>query len=177
MRLRYIIIGTVLVILSILGIFKLYDLYHRPLTHHLNADLQWLGLIDLDNAQDITIHGVQEGEDVVLVVDHALELYQGIVHKIPQAKYLTQEEVFNINNLHLFDTNNDGKITENDPIFKHLFVISFYNKGNQSDIKSLNAVGIKSIKISNTPTGDHLVEMQDGTTRRLIGTNKLDKNQ
>lgn len=176
MALRSIIISTVVTLIVLLGLFQFYERYHRPLTHRLNPDLQWLGLIDLNDAHEINLHGILNGEDAILVVDHATLLYQKLINKIPQANYLTPDDIFNLNNLHLFDKNGDGFITAKDPIFEHLYIIQFFNKGDQNDIKSLNASGIKAISIyANTPTGNRVVIMQDGSQRTLIGTNKLEK--
>lgn len=177
MSYRHILLG-VAIILVLVGTVKLYERYHRPLTHQLSADLQWLGLIDLDNTHEITLHAVEEGEDGVLVVDHALQLYHALSQKIPKASLLTPDEALSINNLHLFDSNNDGKITEDDPLFAHLYLIKFSNKGEDHDIVSLSSVGIKAILLNNTtPTGDHVVIMNDGSTRKLIGPNKIEKTK
>lgn len=177
MAIRSTLITILVAIVLIFGLYILYERFHRPLTHRLNPDLQWIGLIDLDNAHEIDLHGILNGEDGILVVDHAMQLYQSLAHKIPQAKYFTQEELFSLNNLHLFDKNSDGFLTAKDPIFQHLFIIKFFNKGDQNDIKSLNASGIKAISINSiTPTGNHIVIMNDGTQRTLIGTSKIEKN-
>ncbi len=175
-RFRAIILITVSVLLVLLGLFKLYTIFHRPLTHHLNEDIQWLGLINLDHTPEIDLQSVMNGEDGVLVIDHTQALYHTLVNKIPAAKYLTFEEVFNLNNLHLFDKDGDGAITAKDPIYQHLYIIKFYNKGNQSDIKTLAASGVKAIIINNpSATNDRMVIMADGTQHTLIGTNKLEK--
>jgi hypothetical protein len=177
-RFRSLILIIVSALLIGLGLFKLYTIFHRPLTHHLNEDIQWLGLINLDHAPEIDLQSVMNGEDGVLVVDHTAALYQTLINKIPEAKYLNLDEVFNLSNLHLFDKNGDGAITAKDPIFQHLYIIKFYNKGNQSDIKSLAASGVKAIVINNTtPTGDRMVIMADGSQHTLIGTNKLEKTE
>lgn len=178
MSIRSTLLIVVCALLILLGLFKFYTIFHRPLTHHLNEEIQWLGLINLDQAPEIDLQSIMNGEDGVLVVDHAQALYEALINKIPEAKYLTLDEVFNLNNLHLFDKNGDGAITAKDPIFQHLYIIKFYNKGSQSDIKSLAASGVKAIIINNpAPTGDRMVIMADGTQHTLIGTNKLEKTE
>lgn len=176
MTLRHIVISAIIIVAILLGIFQIYTHFYRPATHSLNADLQWLGVIDLDNGHDLSLNAILNGEDGILVVDHATLLYQSIIQKIPQAKQLTPDEVFNINNLHLLDDNSDTLITHKDAIFKHLFVIKFYDNGNQNDIKSLPAAGIKGIYINHAnTTGDYSILMTDGSTRTLVGTSKLEK--
>ncbi len=136
--------------------------------------MQLLGILDNDNSHVITSHALLNGDDGILVVDHADQLYREVVQKIPQAKYLTSDEVFNPNNLHLFDKEGHGILTSKDPIFKHLFIITFYDKGQQNNIKSLSASGIKGIYVSNTtPNGEYIILMNDGTQRLLYNINKI----
>lgn len=175
--LKTIAIYTLIFVIVIFVAFKTYSLLHRPFVHHLSADMQLIGIIGTDNSHEITSHAILNGEESVLIVDHANLLYQEILQKIPQAIYLTPEEIFSVNNLHLLDKTSNGKITEKDPIFQHLFVIHFYNNGEQNDIKSLSLSGIKGIYLNNvTPTGKHLILMSDGSTRTLYSVTKFEKS-
>jgi len=110
-------------------------------------------------------------------VDHAQMLYQEIIQKIPQAKFLTPEELFSVNNLHLFDQNSKGLLTAQDSIFPHLFVIHFFDDGRQNDIKSANDAEIKGINTNIKPTGNYEVIMADGSKRTLYSFSKLEKSE
>jgi hypothetical protein len=176
MTLRSVLTSLAIIIILIFVWLATYSFFHRPLVHHISPDLQVIGIIN-NEGHSISNEEVLNGEDGVLVVDHVGTLYQQIIQKIPQARLLNQEEVFNLNNLHLFDQNSDGLITAQDPIFEHLLVIRFYHNGEQNEIKSLAAAGIKSIYIKTTPTGDHEVLMSDGSTRTLYSENKLEKSE
>jgi hypothetical protein len=171
------IIIPVLLIMGIVLSYKAYSLFYRPPVHRFNADLQWLGVIDLNNAHDVSLHAIMNGEDAVLIIDHSALLYQEMKQKIPQASYLTPEELLNMANFHLFDTKSLGILTSKDPIFQHLFIIKFYNNGEQYDIKNLAAAGIVGIYLKNMPTGDHQVLMADGSQQTLVSANKFEKNE
>jgi hypothetical protein len=176
MAMRPIVVSALLFMVIATGLFKVYSLFYRPAIHELNPDLQWLGVIDFDNAQDISLHSVLNGEDAILVMDHSALTYQKLIQQIPQAKYFTMEELFNLNNFHLVDSNNNGVITAQDPIFEHLYVLKFYNSGAQNDIKSLGASGIRAIYINaQTADGSYQVLMADGTRRKLINASKFEK--
>lgn len=177
MAIKPIIVTVVITIAVLLGLYQIYNHFHRPLTHHLNADLEWLGIIDIEAGHEVTLNSILNGEDVVLVVDHASFLYQELAQKIPQAKQLSVEELFNLSNLHLFDDSADNMITAKDPIFKHLFIVKFYNNGTQDEIKSLSAAGIKAIGLdTNSINGNRTVLMTDGSHKTLFSTDKFEKN-
>lgn len=177
MTLRHFALSLLLGVVVILGVYKLYDLYHRPLTHHLNADMQWIGVIEMDNAP-LTLESILNGENTLLVVDHVNLLYGQIIQKIPQARYFTTEELFNLANLHLFARQKNGTITAKQPIFSHLFILKFYDNGREYEIKSLAAAGIQEISVNNASmNGRYTLLMKDGTQNSLISTNKIEKNK
>ncbi len=154
----------------------LHRFFYRPLAHHLNSDLHIIGVIAQDNSHSITKESILNGEDSILVIDHASLLYQKYLQKIPQAKYLTPDDFFNVNNLHLLDEDNNSMITPKDRIYNHLFVIRFSSRA-QETIQSLPAAGIKKIIIDNSaPEGNYSVLLADGTFRTLISFTKLEKS-
>jgi hypothetical protein len=162
-----IIIAVSVFLLMSIGIYKIYHRFHRPFVHHLSANIQLIGVIVPHNNIEITQDAILNGENNILVVDHASMLYQKLLQKIPQVAYLTQEDLFNIYNLRLFTRDSNIMLTEKDPLFQHLFIIHFYDKGHQQDIHSLTAAGIKGIYSNLTPTGGHEVLMTDGSERLL----------
>jgi hypothetical protein len=173
---KVVILSILIFALLSLGAFKAYSLFYRPLVHHLNPDMQIIGIITLDNSHEVTKHSILNGDSMILGVDHSTLLYQKLLQKIPQLKYLALDEFFSVYNLHLLDSNLDGLITSKDPIFEHLCIIHFGSEGSKNNIKTLPAAGIKSIYINNTtPTGDHQVLMTDGSSRTLYGLTKFEK--
>jgi hypothetical protein len=176
MAYKSVVISTIISIILIISIFKIYALFHRPLVHHLNEEIQLLGIIDSNDPKDISSHSILEGENSLLIIDHASLLYQKLLQKIPQVKYLTPEELFNVNNLHLFDNDSNGILTSKDAIFEHLFILRFYNKGQQDDIKSLTAAGVQGINTAKTSAGNYEILMADCTKHTLYSANKIEKN-
>lgn len=177
MALRRTVISALVFIILMAGGFKVYSTFHRPALHHLNPDLLWIGVIDLNNTHDFSPHAVLNGEDGVLVVDHASLFYRKMLQEIPEVKFLTQEELFDLSNLHLLDKNEEGVITAKDPIYQHLYIIQFHENGEQDSIKSLSEAGIHGIFVyTKAPTGEHLAMMADGTRRIIISPNKLEKS-
>lgn len=176
MALRPIVLTTLLILTLICGIYLIYSSYHRPLIHKLNPDLQLIGVITNSNNNELNKQAILNGESNLLVVDHSQRLYHALLQTIPQAKQFSCEDIFNIHNFHLFDSNEDGLLTEQDSIFKHLFIIHFTNEGNQEDITPLAAAGIKAINIKASPTKSYLIMMADGSQHTLFGLSQLEKN-
>lgn len=175
MILKRIVLSLVIIAAILFGLFKTYTHFYRPSTHKLNADLQWLGVIQ-ESPQDVTLNSLMNGEDSLLVIDHANLLYHSLIQKIPKAKLLRPDEVLNLNNLYLFADSPNNLITHKHEIFKHLFVIRFYDNGNRNEIKSLPQAGIKGIYLNNTTlTGEYLILMEDGSERILISPEKIEK--
>lgn len=176
MALKPTLVSLLIFIVLATGIFKAYSMFHRVPFHKLSPDLQWIGMIDITNAHDLSLNGVLNSENWVLVVDHSKLLYHEITQKIPQAKYLSAAEVFNLYNLHLLDANNDSIIDAHDPIYKHLYIIEFKDKGEQYQIKSLSETGIRGIYVHRlAPSGEHIVTMADGSERILYNASKLEQ--
>jgi hypothetical protein len=174
MELRHIIITSLMIIAILIGLLNIHAEDHRRQSHLTRGDFQWLGIINIDNNSDINLNSVLNGEDVLLVVDDSNDLYKYITKKIPQAKNLTPDEVFNPVNIHLLDENNDGILNINDPIFHHLLILRFYDNGQHYDLKSLKQAGIVGIYVNKiTSAGNHLVLMTDGTHRVLYNVNKF----
>jgi hypothetical protein len=174
MDLRRTIIISIMTIVILIGLLNVYAEHHQRQSHLARGDFQWLGIINIDNNADINLNSVLNGEDVLLVVDDSSDLYKYITKKIPQAKNLTPDEVFNPVNIHLLDENNDGILNINDPIFHHLLILQFYDNGQRYDLKSLKQAGIVGIYVNKiTSVGNHLVLMADGTHRILYNVNKF----
>jgi hypothetical protein len=162
------ILGAIIVIF-----LTIYHHFRRPLIHHVNADLQMIGIISNDH-HEVSNEAILNEEDSILVVDHASLLYQQLIQKIPQAKFLSQEELFNVNNLHLFANHSGEMLGPQDAIFKHLFTLKFKKNG-EHELKSLPAAGIRGIYLKRNPTGDHEVLQSDGSIRALVSESKLEK--
>lgn len=176
MRTKPMVISLLIIVAIIFGSYKIYAAFHRPLVHHLNEDIQVIGIVNADGNAAVTKESLFNGDDSILLIDHTQLLYQQLLQKIPQTEYFSPDEVFNLNNLHLLDKDGDGQITEKDPIFEHLFILRFYNKGYEEDVQSLSAAGIKAISINSAgQEGGHTITLNDGSKRALYSFSKFEK--
>lgn len=175
MRARKFVIAILILIIILLTFFIVSPYWHKQSTHQLNPNLEWLGIIDLNDNNEPDLKNVLNGNPVVLVIDHANEIYHKLTEKIPQTKQLQLNEILNLNNLHLLDANSDSIIDNSDTVFQHLYVIKFSNNGDDFDIQPLSAVGIREIYVQRrTPTGNHIVILSDGSQRTLYNSSKFE---
>lgn len=164
-------VGVAFLLLFLLA----FNHWHKPTEHQLNPDLEWLGIIDLNDNNEVDLKEILNGGAVVLVVDHATELYHKLTQKIPQTTQLQTSEMLNLINLHLLDADNNGVIDNKDPIFQHLYAIKFTHDGEDHDIQPISAIGVRNIYVQRrTPTGNHIVTMSDGSQRTLYNASKFE---
>lgn len=166
---------TVTAIFFILIISGVYGLYVRFSSQHslvnVSPNHRWIGVIDMDFDHGVDMSRVLKGEDVILVIDYNNIFFQQLLQKENLEKPLTSLSRFEIAD---FDTNSDGVLSEQDPIYQFLRVIVFTPDGGGFALKTPAQAGIRGIKIRHLTTyGNHEVIMSDGSRRTLYEINKL----
>lgn len=176
MSLKHALLTFILFIVVAVGAVKVYKHFHRTPIHRVDPHLQWIGIVDLDNSRGANESAIFSGEQVVLVLDHASLLYQKFTKKVPKARSLSKEELFNLTNLHLFVENDENLIALGNPLFEHLLIIKFTDKGEHVDIKTLQQAGIQAIYFSKTGATEYNAVMMDGTKHMIINPNKMERS-
>jgi hypothetical protein len=177
--LRHKIFKIGIVIIAAFVVFFIFLKFNHYLTkarnHKLDSDLHWIGIVDMGNSSNISVESTLNGEEIVLVMDHTHKVYNQMKNKIPQLEELNFEELFSLNNLHLFDENGDGIIDSKDPLFQHMFALVFTDNGIHSEIKKLSELGIHGIVIKQlSQPGQYTVLMSDGSKRILFSASNFE---
>ncbi len=171
MPLRPLVASILIFIFVIIGFFEIYLKAHQKYSlHDIPSNERWIGVIDMGYAHGIDVKGIIQGHDALLVVDNNNPLFQEYVLKTLQEKPFLELTPFEIGN---YDSNEDGLIDEEDPIYHFLHIVTFVPGGQGYQVKTLEQAGIHGIKIKHLEkNSNHLVIMSDGTTRVLYEINK-----
>lgn len=171
MGLRPLAISILIFIFVIIGVFEVYTkVQSKYLAYQIDPNQHWLGVIDLNDDHGIDMAGVIHGDDALLVIDYTnpllLQLLQATT-SLPAEDALRRFELGN------YDTNRDGLINIDDPIYNFLKVLVFDPDIRGYQIRTLQEAGIRGIRIEHT-LGQyrHLAVMSDGTTRALYELNQ-----
>jgi hypothetical protein len=131
--------------------------------YRISSGLKWIGVIDLDSDHCIDFTGIAKGEDALLLVDY----YNPLIQPILQNKALNLLEIAD------FDSDNDGVLNEQDPIFRLLRIIIFNPYGQGYEVKTLDRAGIRGIRVKHiAQNSNHQAVLSDGSERTLYEINQ-----
>jgi hypothetical protein len=169
MPLRPLFVSVLIFILVMTGISMIRQkLPGQHVYYNMTPNLSWIGVIDRNYAHDIDVEDVFKGQDILLVVDYTNPRFQRST--LRQLHTLPAENTLEIGE---FDTNHDGIIDEEDPIYPYLYVVAFDPSGEGYRILPLLEAGVRGIRINpNKQHREHIVVMADGSTAILYEVHK-----
>lgn len=172
MYLRPLAVSLLIFIFFIIGI---YQIYLRSSTRHLNYQINpqqyWLGVIDMNSDHGIDMAGVIRGEDSLLTLDYTNPALIQLTQSKSGSDITNTIKQFE---LARYDNNVDRLISQDDPIFPFLRVITFDPDTKNYHVGSLLQSGIRGIRIytiDNYPRYQAI--LSDGTLRNLYMTNNI----
>lgn len=171
MPLRPLVVSFLLFIFIIIGIYEVYQHVHvQHRAYQIDTNQKWIGVIDLSADHDIDMAGVIRSEDALLVLDYTNPLF---LQLIQNTTGLTAEEALKQFDLENYDSNNDGVLNQEDPIFHYLKLLVFDTDGNGYFIRTLPEAGIRGIRVKHVDERHkHQAVMSDGTTRSVYEINQ-----
>lgn len=167
---RGLLVTLTAIIITMLG-FSFYEWFERAESKiaPLAPSLELIGVIDMDDNHDISIEGVKNGNDLLVVLDK-VGFTEEYMPTHPQLKDYFSSPF----DLIYYDTNKSGEIDSQESIWNYLYVVIYSNNGNTYTLKPLSAAGIHAILAPHlTAKGNHEVLLSDGDTRILYETKKV----
>lgn len=132
----------------------------------LPPEYQKIGIINMAFDHPIKMSNVLNGVDPLLVITRTSPYYEDIMQRAKALGNTSTDIRFEIS---LYDSNKDGLIDNEDPIWRFLYVIIFKDNGQNYDVKTLDEIGIRAILLKHiTPKSNHTVILSDGSERVLF---------
>ncbi len=132
----------------------------------LPPEYQKIGIINMAFDHPIKMPNVLNGVDPLLVITRTSPYYEDIMQRAKALGNTSTDIRFEIS---LYDSNKDGLIDNEDPIWRFLYVIIFKDNGQNYDVKTLDEIGIRAILLKHiTPKSNHTVILSDGSERVLF---------
>lgn len=163
--------GTIVALISIF-IIGFYATYTRFSGSHqvyrIPLNLVWVGVVDRDYDRNISIDGIINGEDVLLVVDFHNPAFQALL-----ANSLNPNQTPRTFELADFDFKHDGVINKTSPLYPFLYIISFLPINQGYVVKKLSQSGIRAIMLKHVDGNkNHQVILSNDSTRTLYEINR-----
>jgi hypothetical protein len=166
------VISIIISLFVLIGIAAFIRWWTTPVTiTHLSSQYKLIGLIDMEYEHGISLNGVKEGHDVLLLLDYNGFLNKYLVYH-PEYQKISANERVVIKN---YDINHNGIIDSESPLWPYLYIIYYRNNGTAYTIKPIAKAGIHAISLKHeTAEGNHTVILSDDSERILY--EKLGKN-
>lgn len=171
MPLRPLAISILIFIFIIIAVYSIYvKLNGQHLSYQIDSSQRWLGVVDLNADHGIDMAGVIRGEDALLVIDYTDPLLLQLIEKTTQ---LSPEDGVRRFELADYDSNKDGVLNQEDPIFGFLKILVFNPDTKSYEVRSLIQAGIRAIRVNHVNgIHKHQVILSDGSTRSVYEINQ-----